>query len=101
MNYSAIVLIMLVVYLWHAGSLVREISFIKSLLIETYDMIECKFGLLTGEFLSFKNETIRLLEHLHDKTRYTIDVVLNNSRKIDTINKKIDFMIDRYALNNN
>ncbi|AHH82697.1 GP16 [Buzura suppressaria nucleopolyhedrovirus] len=95
MNYSAVALILLVAYMWHAGSLMREIYAIKELLVAIYEMIENKFYSLSEDLASFKNQSVVMLELLHNNTRHTIDLVVNNSQKLDMVNTKIDVILNR------
>lgn len=95
MNYSAVALILLVAYMWHAGSLMREIYTIKQLLMTIYEMIENKFHSLGEELTSFRNQSTAIFQQLQNNTKYTIDLVVNNSRKLDILNTKIDVILNR------
>ncbi|AXS67769.1 gp16 [Cryptophlebia peltastica nucleopolyhedrovirus] len=93
MNYSCVALVLLLAYLWHAGSLMEEINAIKELLSDTYEMIETKFYTMTREIKHMRNETMFFLNQIHNTTMETIQLVTNNSKKIDEMNTKIDTLI--------
>lgn len=95
MNYSCVALVLLVAYLWHAGSLTQELSAVKRLLLATYETIESGFSSFTDEMEQWKSESLRFLKTVHGNTHQLLDLILNNSRKIDGINSKIDTIINR------
>ncbi|UJZ88979.1 gp16 [Erannis ankeraria nucleopolyhedrovirus] len=96
MNYSMVALVLLVGYMIHSGSLMNEIQAIKQLLVVTYEMIESKFANLTNDLFLIKNETMMLFEHLQNSSKHSIELILNNSNKIDVINNKIDVILNRH-----
>ncbi|QWO71664.1 GP16 [Orgyia pseudotsugata single capsid nuclopolyhedrovirus] len=96
MNYSAVILVALIAYMWHSGSLFNEMQIVKKLLIATYEMIERQFGGIAAELMTIKDETGRMLSHLHNATKHTIDLVTDNGRKIDTLNIKVDAILNEH-----
>nr|WUR10717.1 GP16 [Calliteara abietis nucleopolyhedrovirus] len=96
MNYSAILLVLLTVYLWHSGSFSQELRSIKKLLMATYDLIESNFNYVSLELSHIKDETQRILQHLQNGTKHTIDLITSNANKIDKLNDKIDFIVQKY-----
>ncbi|ABY65844.1 gp16 [Orgyia leucostigma nucleopolyhedrovirus] len=99
MNYSAIILIALVAYLWHTGSLFDELQALKQLLIATYEMIERQFNNLAIDLALIKNETTGMLVRLQNATAHTIRLVADNGRKIDSLNTKIDNILQEHRRN--
>ncbi|QHB21807.1 gp16 [Artaxa digramma nucleopolyhedrovirus] len=95
MNYSAALLILFTVYMWHAGSLAHEIATIKKLLLAVYDAMLVKFDSLATQLYDFQNVTAQMLNALQNSTAHTINLVIENGKKIDVINKKIDYIINR------
>ncbi|ACO53588.1 gp16 [Euproctis pseudoconspersa nucleopolyhedrovirus] len=95
MNYSAALLVAVVVYLWYADSLVQEIATIKRLLVAVYDVMLVKFDSIATQLHDFQNATTQMLNSLHNSTAHTINLVIENGKKIDVINKKIDYIINR------
>lgn len=92
MNLSAIMLCMLVVYLWHAGSLTHEVKVIKQILIAVYEAVEHKTDQIANDLFAFKEELTMLIGRLHNDT---ISLIMNNTNKIDMINDKIDVLLMR------
>ncbi|AUF81648.1 ac130 [Malacosoma neustria nucleopolyhedrovirus] len=92
MNLSAIMLCILVVYMWHAGSLTHEVKVIKRILIAVYETLEQKTAQLTEDMFAFKNELMLMVNKLHNDT---VALIMNNTKKIDMINDKIDVLLTR------
>ncbi|QYC92778.1 GP16 [Trabala vishnou gigantina nucleopolyhedrovirus] len=92
MNVYAIMLCLLAAYLWQAGSLTSEIKIIKRLLVTLYDIIESKTNQLTDDMFAFKNELVQLVNRLHNNT---VELIMNNTNKIDMISDKIDVLLTR------
>nr|ANW09684.1 ac130 [Malacosoma sp. alphabaculovirus]ANW12335.1 ac130 [Malacosoma sp. alphabaculovirus] len=92
MNLSAIMLCMLVVYLWHTGSLTHEVKAIKQILMAVYEAVERKTAQITNDMFAFKEELMLLVNKLHNDT---VSLILNNTNKIDMINDKIDVLLTR------
>jgi hypothetical protein len=83
---------MLVVYLWHAGSLTHEVKVIKQILIAVYEAVEHKTDQIANDLFAFKEELTMLIGRLHNDT---ISLIMNNTNKIDMINDKIDVLLMR------
>jgi hypothetical protein len=96
MNYSAVALVILAAYLWHANSLHNEIGIIKKLLVVIYDTIELKLSAVSQEMSTFHGTVMQSISRLQNMTKHSIDLVLVNSAKIDVINNKIDTLLQNH-----
>ncbi|ACF05390.1 GP16 [Adoxophyes orana nucleopolyhedrovirus] len=93
MNYSTLALLLLMAYLWHSNSLMKEINYIKEILNALYKIVESKLYTLLDEVEAMRNETLLYLVQLHNITLYTMSVVKNNSLKIDSLHDKLDRLL--------
>ncbi|AKC91647.1 gp16 [Lambdina fiscellaria nucleopolyhedrovirus] len=95
MNYSAAALVLLVAYMWHTGSLMREMHYIKQLLVTMYDMMDVNFKSVIATMESARNETAFLFERLQNNTNHIITLVVQNSKKIDALNDKVNVILNK------
>nr|ANS71018.1 glycoprotein 16 [Lymantria dispar multiple nucleopolyhedrovirus] len=93
MNYSTVILILAVAYVWHAGSLAREIVEIKRLLVAVYERLVSSFDGLTDQLDAMRNETVSYWHSLNEKSQRLIELVAQNGQKIDTLNCKVDAIL--------
>ncbi|AIZ48569.1 gp16 [Agrotis segetum nucleopolyhedrovirus B] len=93
MNYSAVALVLLAAYLWHANSLHNEFNVIKKLLVVIFESVQARFDTITMNLAEYHESVLTSLSKLHNMTKYSVDLVLVNSKKIDVINNKIDILI--------
>ncbi|AJD80816.1 16 kDa glycoprotein [Pseudoplusia includens SNPV IE] len=95
MNYYAVTLVLLLAYLWHAGSISHELAAIKKMLTFIYEAIEDRFDAIVYDMAKFRNDTMTYLIRIQNTTKITYNLVMANGNKIDVINQKIDTIINR------
>ncbi|ACI28716.1 GP16 [Agrotis ipsilon multiple nucleopolyhedrovirus] len=96
MNYSAVALVLLAAYLWHANSLHNELNVIKKLLVVIFENAQARFDAITANLAEYHESVLTSLAKLHNMTKYSVDLVLVNSKKIDVINNKIDSLLESH-----
>ncbi|AAZ38176.1 GP16 [Agrotis segetum nucleopolyhedrovirus A] len=96
MNYSALALVLLAAYLWHANSLQNEMTMIKKLLVVIYESIQARFEDISTNLAQYHETVLNNLSKLHNMTKHSVDLILVNSKKIDVINNKIDTLLENH-----
>lgn len=93
MNYSTVALVLLMGYMWHANSMSQEIAIIKRLSISIYELLQERFEIIVVDLNALREQSNEFFNLLHNETSHIINMVTNNSKKIDTIDNKIDLIL--------
>lgn len=93
MNYSLTALILLLAYMWHSGTLLQEVAIIKRLLVATYEIVQVKFDTIINDLHQAQRDIIKYVDNVHNTTLSTFSLVVDNSKKIDVLNDKIDIIL--------
>ncbi|AOT85494.1 gp16 [Cyclophragma undans nucleopolyhedrovirus] len=88
MNFWAVFSVTLVVYLMYFGYFSNEMQQIKSISIVTYESLESKLESIIDKI----DPAITMFANLHNGTVKIWDAILNNGKKIDNLDEKVNML---------
>ncbi|ANF29672.1 gp16 [Catopsilia pomona nucleopolyhedrovirus] len=101
MNVWATFSIVLIGYLVYFGHLNNELQEIKSILMLVYNAIDENFANVLQEIVHLKTDTLTMLDNLQNTTVRTWNVVVENGKKITSLDEKINVLLVKNGVDYN